>query len=70
MPRIKSFQDVSLRMFPEIIGVWDMKIRREISPECGQHCPINWGSRWSKSWNKEEVQTDAKLILKCLHRLL
>lgn len=61
---------MSMREFPEIIGFWDIKIKRETSAGNGQQCPINLDPRWSKGSKKEGAQMEASMILEWVHRLL
>lgn len=56
MPRIKRLLDLSMRVFLEIIGIWDNTLKGR---EEGLHSSIGWEPKWKK----KEAQENASLSL-------
>lgn len=49
---IKIILGVSTRVFPEMISMWNIKLRAYL---CEEYCPIHWVSKRNKIWKKAEA---------------
>jgi hypothetical protein len=61
---------VPLRVFPEIIGIWDGSLGGKTCPEGEYHCPTGWEPRWNKNRRRRKPAHAKFFVPKQVYLLL